>query len=63
MENEKTIDKCDQIMTLMTLSKMTLTEINTLSEDERKLLSKMFLENEKIKEAWMKEDMKRIRYA
>ena len=36
---------CEQIIVLMKVAKMTLTEINTLSDNKRAILSKYFMDS------------------
>ncbi len=54
---EGTVDmkKCEEILILMKLAEMTLTEINTLSDGERAVLSQWFLENVEREQRMMKQ--------
>jgi hypothetical protein len=46
-EQSKAAKKCEEIFILMNLAKMTLTEINTLSNEERYILSEWFKQQAK----------------
>jgi uncharacterized membrane protein len=49
------IKKCEEILILMKLAEMTLTEINTLSDEERSILSQWFKENVEREQRMMKQ--------
>ena len=55
-EEEK---KSEEIFILMNIGKMTLTEINTLTDKERFFLSKWFMEKVKNEEKMYKEQFKK----
>jgi hypothetical protein len=55
-EEEK---KSEEIFILMNIGKMTLTEINTLTDKERFFLSKLFMEKVKNEEKMYKEQFKK----
>ena len=48
--------KCEEIFILMNLAKMTLTEINTLTENERMYLSKSFMQQFEAEQKAIKRD-------
>jgi len=52
---------CEQIMILMKVAKMTLTEINTLSDNKRAILSKYFMDSFLIEQEAMKNGNKRYK--
>jgi len=52
--------KSEEIFILMKLGKMTLTEINTLTDNERFFLSKWFMESAKNEEQALKEGLKKL---
>jgi hypothetical protein len=54
---EGTVDvkKCEEIFVLIKLAKLTLTEINTLSDEERSILSQWFKENVEREQRMMKQ--------
>jgi len=56
--SEKEIKKSQDIFYLMVLAKMSLTEINTLTENERILLSEFFVEKSKKEEELIKKEHK-----
>ena len=49
-KEDKEVEKAKEIFTLMTIGKMTVTEINSLTEKERFFLSKWFIEKAKLEE-------------
>jgi hypothetical protein len=51
--------KSEEIFILMNIGKMTLTEINTLTDRERFFLSKWFMEKVKNEEKMYKEKLKK----
>jgi hypothetical protein len=51
--------KSEEIFILMNIGKMTLTEINTLTDKERFFLSKWFMEKVKNEEQMYKEQFKK----
>jgi hypothetical protein len=51
--------KSEEIFTLMNIGKMTVTEINTLTDKERFFLSKWFMEKVKNEEQMYKEKFKK----
>ena len=55
-EEEK---KSEEIFILMNIGKMTLTEINSLTDKERFFLSKLFMEKVKNEEKMYKEQFKK----
>lgn len=54
-QQDKDLKKCEEIFILMNVAKMTLSEINTLTDNERFFLSKFFIDHHKKEE----EDYKR----
>ncbi len=55
VEGAADMKKCEEILILMKLAEMTLTEINTLSDGERAVLSHWFLENVEREQQMMKQ--------
>lgn len=51
--------KSEEIFILMNIGKMTVTEINTLTDKERFFLSKWFMEKVKNEEQMYKEQLKK----
>jgi len=51
--------KSEEIFILMNIGKMTITEINTLTDKERFFLSKWFMEKVKNEEKMYKEQLKK----
>lgn len=57
-KSTKEIEKAKEIFTLMTIGKMTVTEINSLTDKERFFLSKWFIEKAKLEEEFYNEKFK-----
>ena len=57
-EEDKEIEKAKEIFILMTTGKMTVTEINSLTDKERFFLSKWFIEKAKLEEEVYNEKFK-----
>ena len=57
MSKQETLDikKCEEIFVLIKLAKLTLTEINTLSNEERSVLSQWFKESAEEEKRVMKQ--------
>ncbi len=57
MSKQETLDvkKCEEIFVLIKLAKLTLTEINTLSDEERSVLSQWFKESAEEEKRIMKQ--------
>ena len=57
MSEQETLDikKCEEIFVLIKLAKLTLTEINTLSNEERSVLSQWFKESAEEEKRVMKQ--------
>ena len=57
-KEDKEVEKAKEIFTLMTIGKMTVTEINSLTDKERFFLSKWFIEKAKLEEEVYSEKFK-----
>ena len=57
-KEDKEVEKAKEIFTLMTAGKMTVTEINSLTDKERFFLSKWFIEKAKLEEEVYSEKFK-----
>ena len=57
MSEQETLDikRCEEIFVLIKLAKLTLTEINTLSDEERSILSQWFKESAEEEKRVMKQ--------